>query len=143
MDDEELLARYGDVGVDHDLRAQRAGWLDHRLLIDRCGACGRWHEPPAPICPDCWSAAIEPTPVTGDGTIHMAIFLHQGPPAPGVTYTTPYPVVVVELDEQEGLRAVGTVVDADGADIQIGGRVALAWIERHGAPRPAFRLVRS
>jgi uncharacterized OB-fold protein len=70
----------------------------------------------------------------------MAIFLHQGPPADGVDYATPYPVVVVELDEQPGLRYAGTVVDAANGDISIGRRVELAWLERAGSPRPAFRL---
>ncbi|CAB4364073.1 MAG: hypothetical protein F2681_08705 [Actinobacteria bacterium] len=48
----------------------------------------------------------------GNGTIHLAVFLHQGPPAEGVDYSTPYPVVTVELDEQPGLRFTGTPVPA-------------------------------
>jgi hypothetical protein len=70
----------------------------------------------------------------------MALFLHQGPPAEGVDYSTPYPVVTVELDEQEGLRYSSTVVGAANDDITIGKRVTLDWIERSGAPLPVFRL---
>jgi uncharacterized protein len=72
----------------------------------------------------------------------MAIFLHQGPPAPGVDYSTPYPVVTVELEEQAGLRFTSTVVDAENDDIVIGTPVVLDWLDREGVPVPAFRLAR-
>ncbi len=140
ISDEELLARYPGYNVDHDTKARYRGWLEHVMLIDRCSACGAWHEPPGPICPRCWSTDIVPTPISGTGTIHHAIFLHQGPRVEGVDYSTPYPVVVVELDEQPGLRMSSTVVDAPNEAIAIGRRVRLDWIERRGAPIPVFRL---
>jgi uncharacterized protein len=79
-------------------------------------------------------------PVSGAGTIFMAVFLHQGPPAEGVDYSTPYPVVTVDLDEQPGLRFSSTVVGSPNEEIQIGRRVELDWITRGGAPMPVFRL---
>jgi uncharacterized OB-fold protein len=78
--------------------------------------------------------------VSGEGTLFMTVFLHQGPPTEGVDYSTPYPVVTVELDEQEGLRFTSTVVGATNDDIHIGERVELDWIDRAGAPLPVFRL---
>ena len=72
----------------------------------------------------------------------MAIFLHRGPRAPGVDYSTPYPVVTVELEEQPGLRFTSTVVGADNNDIRIGAAVRLDWSERSGAPMPVFVLER-
>ena len=93
--------------------AHLRGRLDRRLLINRCAACGRWHHPPHPICPHCWSTEVSAQPVAGTGTIHLAVFLHQGPPATGVDYATPYPVVTVDLDEQPGLRFTATVVGLD------------------------------
>lgn len=141
--DEGLLGRFPGRAVDHDTKARYRGWLERTLLVNRCRDCGAWHEPPAPLCPRCWSTAIEPGPVSGDGTIHLAIFLHQGPPAEGVDYRRPYPVVTVDLDEQEGLRFTSTVIGAPNDRIVIGARVALAWIERAGSPMPVFRLVES
>jgi uncharacterized OB-fold protein len=70
----------------------------------------------------------------------MAIFLHQGPPAPGVDYSSPYPVVTVELDEQPGLRFTSTVVGAPNEAIRIGAPVELGWIDRNGAPFPVFEM---
>jgi uncharacterized protein len=140
ISDEELVARFAGHPIDRDSAAHYRGRLELRLLLNRCGACGTWHHPPRPICPSCWSTVVVPTEVAGTGTIHLVLFLHQGPPAEGVDYTTPYPVVTVELDEQTGLRFTATVVGAPNEQIAIGKRVALDWIERAGVPVPAFRL---
>ena len=138
--DEELVARYPDLAVDRDSAPMYRGWLQRCLLINRCADCGRFEYPAVPICPGCWSWDVRPTEVSGAGTLHMAIFLHQGPPAEGVDYSTPYPVVVVELDEQPGLRFTSTVIGARNDEILIGRRVELGWFERAGSPRPAFRM---
>jgi uncharacterized OB-fold protein len=84
---------------------------------------------------------VVPTAVSGKGSIFMAIFLHQGPPAEGVDYSTPHPVVTVELVEQPGLRVTTTVIGSPNEHITIGAQVELDWIERAGVPVPAFRLV--
>jgi len=78
--------------------------------------------------------------VVGSGVIYLTLFLHQGPPADGVDYSTPYPVVTVELDEQPGLRFTTTVVGAHNQAIRIGERVGLDWVERGGIPLPVFRV---
>jgi uncharacterized OB-fold protein len=138
--DDELVARFAGHPVDLDSAAHYRGRLDRRLVMNRCAACGHWHHPPRPICPACWSEAVAPSDVAGDGTIHLAIFLHRGPPAPGVSYHPPYPVVTVQLDEQDGLRFTATVLGAPDGEIEIGRRVRLDWTERGGVPVPAFRL---
>ena len=89
----------------------------------------------------CWRSRLSPTAVTGSGIIHLAIFLHQGPPADGVDYSTPYPVVTVQLDEAPGLRFTSTVIGSSNDAIRIGRRVRLDWIDRLGTPVPVFRLV--
>lgn len=138
--DDELVQRFPGEPITHDNADHYRGRLNRQLLMNRCKDCGQWHAPAGPVCPECWSFNVEATSVTGDGTVYMAIFLHQGPPAPGVDYTVPYPVVTVELDEQPGLRFTSTVVGADNDAIRIGERVRLNWIERSGAPLPVFEL---
>ena len=138
--DEELVARFPGHPLDHDSAAHYRGRLERRLVLNRCGGCGTWHHPPKPICPACWSTDVAPTAAAGTGTIHLAVFLYQGPPAEGVDYSTPYPVVTVELDEQPGLRFTSTLVGSPNEAITIGRRVSLDWIERAGAPLPVFRL---
>lgn len=138
--DEDTISVFRGQMIDRDNAAHYRGRMERRLLINRCMDCGTWRHPPRPICSHCWSSSVEPTAVAGTGTIHLAIFLHQGPPAEGVDYATPYPVVTVELDEQPGLRFTSTVVGAPNEAIAIGRRVRLDWVERAGGPLPVFRL---
>jgi|SRR5947207_10111044 len=140
ISDDDLLARFAGYPVNRDSAAHYRGWLERRLLINRCQTCGTWHHTPKPICPACWSTDVIPTEVSGAGALFMTIFLHQGPPAEGVDYSTPYPVVTVALDEPDGVRFTSTVVDATNDEIRIGARVELDWIDRAGAPLPVFRL---
>lgn len=138
--DAELVERLPRVRIDHDNRHYYRGWMQRQLLINRCESCRQWHHPPKPVCPHCWSRDLRPTEVSGHGTIHLLMLLHQGPPAPGVDYSTgPHPVATVELVEQSALRLTSTVVDCAIDDIAIGMPVDLTWIERDGVPFPAFR----
>lgn len=134
------MARFPGEPITHDNAAQYRGRLRRELLMNRCEDCGRWHAPAKPVCPDCWSWRVSAEPVSGDGEIYLAIFLHRGPDAPGVDYSTPYPVVTVELAEQEGLRFTSTVVGAGNDAIRIGAPVSLTWIDRAGVPLPVFEL---
>jgi len=139
LSDAELVERFGAVAVDRDNAAFYRGWLDHELRMTRCADCGRWQHPPRPMCPACWSWNMVPTPVSGRGTVHLLIRLHQGPPMQGVDYAaSPYPVVAVELVEQPALRLTSTVVHCDPADVAIGMPVQLTWVDRDGVPFPAF-----
>lgn len=139
VSDEELCTLFRGV-VDRDSAPHYRGRLRRQLLVNRCGDCGTWHAPPKPVCPSCLSENVVATPVSGRGTIYLAIFLHQGPAAEGVDYSIPYPVVTVDLDEQPGVRFSSTVVGADNEQIQIGRRVELDWIMRGATPLPVFRL---
>ena len=67
------------------------------------------------------------TEVSGHGTIHLLMTLHQGPAADGVDYTEGHPVVTVELDEQPGLRFVSRLVDTPVEAVTIGMRVRVVF----------------
>ena len=138
--DAELLELFAGHGVYRDNAAQYRGRLDGRLLINRCADCDRYHQPPRPMCPSCWSFQVVPTPVSGRGTIHLLMHLHAGPPADGVDYSNGgHPVVVVELEEQQHLRVTGTVHGFDLDGPSIGGAVELDFLDRGGVPIVAFR----
>jgi uncharacterized OB-fold protein len=82
---------------------------------------------------------VSPVPVSGRGTVHLLTFLHQGPPVPGLDYAGGFPLAAIELAEQPGLRVEATVVDCPRDQLRVGLAVELTWIDRDGAPWPAFR----
>lgn len=137
--DEQVLDAFPSAPIDHDNKEHYRGRLQHRLLINKCTDCGTWSQPPRGICPACLSDRVQATAVSGRGIVYLTVFLHQGPPAPGVDYSSPHPVVAVELEEQDGLRFTAALVDAPLSDIRIGMPVELTWIDREGEPTPAFR----
>lgn len=138
ISDAELLGRFPDTWISHDDKEFYRGWLEQRLLLNRCDDCGYWQHPAKPVCRRCWSDAVHPAEVSGRGTVHLLIRLHQGPRAPGVDYLTPLPVATVELEEQEGLRYTSAVVNCPPDELVIGLPVRLTWTERYDAPYPVF-----
>lgn len=110
----------------------------HRLVMRKCAACGLMRYPPTHACP--WCTALEWTwqEVSGKGTIHTyEIVAHAI--QPGFRDWAPYPVVLVELDEQrgqptpdEGLRMIANLVRPDftperDENVAIGKRVRVLF----------------
>lgn len=139
--DEDVLERFPRVRIDHDNIAHYRGLLGHRLLINRCVDCRTWHHPPRPVCPRCWSRDIVAEPVSGEGTIALVTFLHQGRSAPGIDYRGGWPVAAVELAEQSGLRVSAAIVDSARDLVVVGAPVRLVWSERDGEPVASFTVV--
>jgi uncharacterized OB-fold protein len=140
--DEQILARFPEARIDHDNKHYYRGLLQRRLLVLRCRNCRHWILPPRSLCPRCWSESVAAEPVSGRGHVHLLMRLWQGPAAPSVDYSRPYPVAAVELDEQPGLRVSAAIVGAEGQELRIGMPVELDWTERQGAPFPVFRPAR-
>lgn len=136
--DEEVLTRYPDLAIDHLNKNFWKGCLQKKLLINRCQNCGNYIHLPRPMCPVCWSENVVPTEVSGKGTLFLFSLLHQEGPG---TPDNPYPVIVVELAEQQRLRMTSTIVNCSKSDIRIGIAVEVVWIDRKGAPIPAFQPV--
>ena len=141
ISDEEVFEAFPAVALDHDNVEHYRGRLRRALVVNRCGDCGRWHEPPRALCPACWSPRIEGTEVSGQGAIALMTVLHHGPAAPGVDYEAGLPVVGVELVEQAGLRVTASLIGIAPLDVRLGMAVECVWIERGGVPTPAFRPV--
>ncbi len=110
----------------------------HRLMMRGCSACGLMRYPPSHGCPWCQSLEWQWKEVSGKGTIHSyEIVAHAI--QPGFKDWTPYPVVLVELDEppgrpteDEGLRIIANLVTGDGrpeaeAKVGIGARVRVVF----------------
>ncbi len=92
-----------------------AGTARGELLVQACGACGRWRMPPRPMCPYCQSISVTWIPTSGRGTIWSFIVPHP-PLLPAYAELAPYNAVIVALDEDPSIRFVGNLVTgADGA----------------------------
>ena len=87
-----------------------------QLEILRCQTCKTWVHYPKPSCWNCSSGDLKPEGVSGRGTVYSYTVTHQDVPG----YTAPFAVVIVELEEQAGLRMVSNVVDVPPEDVRIG-----------------------
>jgi uncharacterized OB-fold protein len=112
------------------------------LLVNRCADCGYFSHPPDVSCQRCASTALEPTPVSGLGTVYSFTIVRQAFD-PAFLPEVPYLVALVELDEQPGLLLLANVVDVDIETVEIGDRVEVTFEARDGQPVPQFRPLRT
>ena len=73
----------------------------HRLMLRACGECGLMRYPPSHGCPYCGALAWSWREASGRGHIYSYEMVAHAI-QPGFREWTPYPVVLVELDEQRG-----------------------------------------
>jgi hypothetical protein len=121
-----------------------AGTARGELLVQACGACGRWRFPPRPMCPHCRSVETKWEVASGNATIWSFVVSHP-PLLPAYAELAPYNVIVVALDEDPTIRMVGNLLaspdgainEIDPATIQIGEpvRVVFQQIDDVALPR--------
>ena len=125
---------------------------EHRLVVKRCLACGLLRGEPGAGCPWCPSLEWEWHEVSGKGTIYSyQIVAHTV--VPGFREWTPFPIVLVELDEQsgvpspgDGLRITANLLDENMEPekeerVAIGGRVEVVFLDgEEGFGLPQFKL---
>ena len=87
-----------------------------KLVVQRCDGCGRLRFPPHPFCGACCSDAASWLEVSGRGRIWSYV-VHHAPTLPAYSAFAPFPVIVVELDEDRRLRMSGNLVAHPGAAI--------------------------
>ncbi|BCZ23302.1 Zn-ribbon domain-containing OB-fold protein [Mycobacterium senriense] len=104
------------------------GLRDNKLLIQRCGGCGKLRHPPRPMCPHCRSLQWEAIESSGRGTVYSYVMPHE-PKFPFFEY--PYVVVLVELEE--GVRLVSNLTGIDPADVRPGMPVEVYYQTFDGA----------
>ncbi|WP_179475534.1 Zn-ribbon domain-containing OB-fold protein [Mycolicibacterium vinylchloridicum] len=128
---EDVFDRFATEWIDRDNVEFYRGLLRRQLLVNRCADCAKWYQPPWPTCPNCWSASVTPTAVSGRGVVHTFT----------VAPRAEHALAVISLAEQDDLRASGLVVGVAPGDVTIGMAVELEWLDRCGNPVPAFKPV--
>ena len=88
------------------------GLTEHRLLVQRCSACGHRWLPPGPWCVACWSRDVEWVECSGRGIVTSFVRFHQQYYRDG-PWEVPYAVAEVTLEE--GPRLYAQLVDVEPA----------------------------
>jgi uncharacterized OB-fold protein len=117
------------------------GWYwtagtEGRLLIARCGDCGRYQHPPLPRCPVCGSDAIAPAPVSGRGRIATFTINHEAW-KPGLP--VPFIFAAVELVEQPELYVFTNILGPVEA-VRSGLPVTVVFERHEDVFLPMFRI---
>jgi uncharacterized OB-fold protein len=97
---------------------------EHRLVVQRCTACGDTRLPPAPVCPACRSAEADWKELSGRGEVYTYTVVHRpiaaGQPLPTV-------IAVIALEDSGGVRIISNLVGADPGRLEIGLPVEVVW----------------
>lgn len=114
-----------------------AGWSEGRLVLQRCVACGRAIFYPRAMCPHCWSTDLGWFEASGRGRV--ASWSHVW--KPDAAFAAEIPVVLVEVQLEEGVTMLSRIVGANRQSVQTGSSVALVPMpEARRYPLPTFRL---
>lgn len=97
---------------------------DHRLVIQRCAACGALRHPPGPMCPRCRSLDWDTLTASGRASLYSWVIAHH-PPHPA--FDLPYVIALVELEE--GTRLITNTVDLAPDDLVVGMPLELRWLD--------------
>jgi uncharacterized OB-fold protein len=131
----------------------------HHLVVQHCDTCGMLRGAIGAACPFCTSLDWSWHPVSGQGEIYSYQIVVQ-PVQPAFVDWAPYPIVLVELDEQRGLpwrggkedeavslRVVANLCSADPMvpeaedNVAIGKRVEVCFVDLDDTMAlPQFRL---
>jgi len=93
------------------------------FAIQRCRACRSYVHPPRDACPRCASTDLGGERVSGHGTVYSFTIGHHA--ASGIP--TPFALVLVELDEQPGLRVLGNLLEFPLDQVRVGMPVAVTF----------------
>lgn len=114
---------------------------EHRLVVQRCTACGRTRLPPAPICPACRSDAADWKELSGRGEVYTYTVVHR-PVAAG--QPLPFVIAVIALEDSGGVRMISNLVGASPDEVRIGAPVEVVFEDMSAELAiPRFRLARS
>ncbi len=113
---------------------------EERLVMQKCDACHKFRWTPSPLCTFCGDDGYTWEQLSGKGKIvTWTVITH--PIHPAAVDKVPYVVVIVELNEQPGLRMISNLIDVDHDQIDFDAPVEVMF-ERHpsGQKLPMFKL---
>ncbi|MFG2344960.1 Zn-ribbon domain-containing OB-fold protein [Streptomyces phaeochromogenes] len=117
-------ARFDLPEVDAFTRPYWDAAAEGRLLLRRCGACGRAHHYPREFCPRCWSEDVTWERASGRATLYTWSVVHRND-LPPFGSRTPYVAAVVDL--AEGPRMMTEVVGCGEEALRVGMALEVAF----------------
>lgn len=116
-----------------------AGMREHRLLVQRCGDCGKRRHYPRPMCDACYSFDYTWEETGRSGTVHSWTVTHH-PFHPGFKREVPY--VTVTADIGDGIRIQAPLAQADASTLSVGAAVVVEFVDiDESLTLPALRLI--
>jgi uncharacterized OB-fold protein len=131
----------GPIQIGHaEPSPETAGYWDgireEKLMIKRCGGCGRNHHPRRIICQYCDSDRFEWFEVAGNATVYSYSTVYRAPSEEFVK-ELPYTVGIVEL--AEGVHIFSRIKAPEGREPRVGEAATLTFQETGNWGRlPAF-----
>jgi uncharacterized OB-fold protein len=98
----------------------------HRLVIQRCTACGTFRHLPHALCGNCQSPDHDWVESAGRGTVYTYTIVAH-PVHDATNDVVPYNVVIVELDDCGGVLVPSNVVDCPPDQVAAGMAVVVEW----------------
>ncbi|MGH2507163.1 MAG: Zn-ribbon domain-containing OB-fold protein [Ktedonobacteraceae bacterium] len=93
------------------------GARDHKLMLQRCQACGTATWPVKSLCPTCLHGDLAWVQASGQGVLYSFVLMHQVF-HPGFAAEVPYNIA--EVDLAEGVRMISNIVGCPNAELRIG-----------------------
>ena len=113
----------------------------HKLLIQRCNACGHYIHWPKPVCRFCLGLDLAPAEVSGHATLYSYTVVNQAF-HPYYVDKVPYLLATVELAEQPKLMFFTRLTDCSEESIEIGMEMEVVYEDAApGLTLPLFRPV--
>ncbi|WP_020109168.1 bifunctional MaoC family dehydratase N-terminal/OB-fold nucleic acid binding domain-containing protein [Nocardia sp. 348MFTsu5.1] len=121
------------------LNQDNAFWFDaakeHRLVIQRCTACGTLRHPTGPMCGHCRSLDWDTVDASGKGFVYSFVVNHH----PKID-AFDYPLIVAVIELEEGTRLIANMVGIEPDQVKVDMPVVLDWIDADpDLTLPAFR----
>jgi uncharacterized protein len=134
----DTVKRYPAPAQDMDNRPMLEAWQGGRLLLPVCTGCGRTFFYPRPLCPHCWSDALDWRQASGRGTIASFSLVHR-PNDP--VFFEDAPIILAEVRLDEDVSMLARIIDDDVNAVRSGMTVELLPLpEAQRYPLPTFRL---
>jgi len=89
----------------------------HRLIMQKCNDCGKLVFYPRKFCPECWSANLGWTDVSGKAKVRTFTITMAGVEQ---AFMPDLPYVLAVVDLEEGIRMMTNIVDCRPEEVKIG-----------------------